>query len=172
MNSLLTHSNISLESFESERPPSIISFATDTSTDTLEAQGIGSLSGRVIYSVGDVPLRAIEGLVIRRQLGKVLSAFPHEDGVVMRDIEIIYDHTLELSRYFAAFSIYQVDSENQFIIRFGCYNAKIRKQALRALLVQIATGQTRHLLRSLVKWPSKEIAIFISEILSCMPDGW
>ena len=162
MNSLLTHSNMSLGSFESER----------TSTDTLQAQGIGTLSGRVIYDVGDIPLRAIENLVIRRQLGKVLSAFPHKDDVVMRDIEVIYDDTLELSRYLVAFNIYQVDSENQFKIRFGCYSAKIRKQALQALLVQIAIGQTRHLLRSLLKWPSKEIAIFISEILSCMPNGW
>jgi hypothetical protein len=172
MNRLLTRSGLSLESFESERSPSIISFATDTSTDTLEAHGIGTLIGRVIYDVGDVPLRAFENLVIRRQLEKVLSAFPHEDDVVMRDIEIIYDHTLELSRYLAAFCIYQVDSENQFIIRFGCYDATIRTRALRALLVQIATGQTRHLLRSLVKWPSTEVAIFISEISSCIPDCW
>jgi hypothetical protein len=112
MNRLLTCSGLSLESFESERPPSIISFATDTSTDTLEAQGIGTLIGRVIYDVGDVPLCAFENLVIRRQLEKVLSVFPHEDNVVMRDIEIIYDHTLELSRYLAAFCIYQVNSEN------------------------------------------------------------
>jgi hypothetical protein len=115
MNSLLTRSGLSLESFESERPPSIISFATDTSIDTLEAQGIGTLSGRVIYEVGDVPLRAFENLVIRRQLGKVLSAFPHEDDVVMRDIEIIYDHTLELSRYLATFRVYQVNSETNLL---------------------------------------------------------
>jgi hypothetical protein len=102
MNNLLTHSNISLQSFESD----------STSTDTLQAHGMGTLSGRVIYDVGDVPLRAIENLVIRRQLGKALSAFPHKDDVVMRNIEAIYDDTLELSRYFATFSIYQVGSEN------------------------------------------------------------
>jgi hypothetical protein len=83
MNGLLTHSNLSLESFESvsQRPPSIVSFVTDTSTDTVQARGIGTLSGRMVYAVGEVALRGIENLAIRRRLGKVISAFPHQDDI-------------------------------------------------------------------------------------------
>lgn len=107
MNGLLTHSNLSFESFDSTplRPPSIISFATNTSTDTVNAQGIGALSGRMIYTFGEVALRGIENLVIRRRLGKAISAFPHDDDAAIEDIETVYDHALELSRYFFQFSI-------------------------------------------------------------------
>ena len=101
MNSLLTLSNLSFESFDpaEQRPSSIISFATDTSTDTVHVQGIGTLSGRLIYAFGDVALRGIENLAIRRRLGKAMKAFPHKDDATTREIEIAYDHTLELSRY-------------------------------------------------------------------------
>jgi hypothetical protein len=102
MNGLLTQSNRSWESFESAspRPPSIVSFATNTSTDTIRVQGIGTLAGRMIFAVGEVALRGIEHLTIRRRLSKVMSAFPRNDEVGISDIETIYDHTLELSRYF------------------------------------------------------------------------
>jgi hypothetical protein len=113
MNGLLTHSNLSLVSFESEsqRPPSIITFATDTSTDTVHAQGIGTLSGRAIYAVGEVMLRGIENLAIRRKIGKVITFFPHQDNIGTSDIEIIYDHTLELSRYSVEFDVYLAGSQ-------------------------------------------------------------
>jgi hypothetical protein len=96
---LFTHANLSVESADtaSQRPPSILSFATDTSTETV--QGIGTVSGRVIYAVGEVALRGIELLAMRRRLGKVISAFPHQDDITTTDIEKIYDDTLEFSRY-------------------------------------------------------------------------
>ncbi|KIM86350.1 hypothetical protein PILCRDRAFT_322932 [Piloderma croceum F 1598] len=157
MNGLLTQSNPSFdsESFKSlpQRPPSILSLTTSTSANTVHISGIGALSGRIIYAVGEVAARGLENLAIRRRLGKITSAFPHQDYIAITDIETIYDHTLELSR-------------------FGLYRAQIRLQALRVLLVQIAMRQTHHLLRGLLKWPSIEIALFISEILTCMPVDW
>jgi hypothetical protein len=173
MNGLLTHSNLSFESVESAvpRPSSILSFATDTSTATVDVQGIGTLSGRMIYAVGEVALRGVENLAIRRRLAKSISAFPHKDDDIIKDIETIYDHAFELSRYFTEFSANQVLKRN-LLFRFGLYRAQVQRQALRVLLIQISTRQTRQLLRSLVKWPSIEIALFISEILTCMPDSW
>jgi hypothetical protein len=114
MNSLLTHSNLSFESFEpsQQRPPSIISFATDTSTYTV--QGIGTLSGRLIYSFGDVALRGIENLAIRRRLGKATKAFPHKDDEATREIETAYDHTLELSRYLFNLVLITMEYQVQF----------------------------------------------------------
>jgi hypothetical protein len=121
MNGLLTHSNLSLESFESasQRPPSIVSFVTDTSTDTVQARGIGTLSGRMVYAVGEVALRGIENLAIRRRLGKVISAFPHQDDIVTSDIDTIYDHTLEFSRYSVEFRVYPVNL-NDMQVRSLC----------------------------------------------------
>jgi hypothetical protein len=43
---------------------------------------------------------------------------------------------------------------------------------LRVLLVQIATRQIRLLIQRLVIWPTVELALFISSILSCMPAEW
>jgi hypothetical protein len=102
MNGLLTQSKLSFESFESvpEQPPSSLSSASSTSTNTLRGRGIGTLSGRMIYAIGEVAVRGLENLAIRRRLGKVMSAFPHQDDIVRSDIETIYDDTLELSRYF------------------------------------------------------------------------
>lgn len=39
-------------------------------------------------------------------------------------------------------------------------------------MTQIGTRQTHHLLQYLVKWPTNEIAIFLKEILACMPMEW
>jgi hypothetical protein len=58
----------------------------------------------MIYAFGEVALRGIESLAIRRKLRKIVSAFPHEDESVAMDIDTIYDHTLELSRYFIDFN--------------------------------------------------------------------
>lgn len=101
MNGLLTHSNLSFESFDSAppRPPSNMSFVTNTSSNTVHVQGIGTLTGRIIYAFGESALRGIENLAIRRRLRKVISVFPHEDESVIKDIDMVYDHTLELSRY-------------------------------------------------------------------------
>jgi hypothetical protein len=112
MNGLLTHSNLSFESVKSAvpRPPSILSFATYTSTNTVDVQGIGTLSGRMIYAVGEVALHGVENLAIRRRLAQSISAFPHEDDDIIKDIERIYDHAFELSRYFIEFSANQVSS--------------------------------------------------------------
>ena len=65
---LLTHSNLSFESVKSSVPqsPLIISFATNTSTDTVDVQGIGTLSGQVRYTVGEVAVHGMENLVIHR----------------------------------------------------------------------------------------------------------
>ena len=131
MNSLPIHSNLSFESFDSvsQRPPSIISFATDTSTDTVHDQGIGTLSGRILYAFGEVTLRGIENLTIRRRLGKVISAYPHQDDIAMRDIETIYDHTLELSRYTIVFNVDRVGSQVRWITQIwslSCTNPTAR----------------------------------------------
>jgi hypothetical protein len=56
--------------------------------------------------------------------------------------------------------------------RPGLYRVHVRKQALRVLLIQIGIRQTRHLLQYLAKWPTIEIALFLSEIMACMPSNW
>lgn len=80
-----------------------MTFVTGTPANTVAVQGIGAVSGRMIYAVGDVALRGIENLVIRRRLRKVISAFPHSDDIGANDIETIYGYALELSRYLIAF---------------------------------------------------------------------
>lgn len=54
----------------------------------------------MIYAFGEVALRGIENIAIRRRLRKVISAFPHKDDIAVSHIETIYDHALEFSRYF------------------------------------------------------------------------
>jgi hypothetical protein len=101
MNGLLNHSNLS---FVSSRPPSVISLPTTTSSDAVEG-GIGTVSGRVVYAVGEAAIRGLENLAIRRKLKIIDSAFPHgNDVVAMKNMETIYSDILELSRSSFAFS--------------------------------------------------------------------
>ena len=56
--------------------------------------------------------------------------------------------------------------------RSGLYRQEVRKQVLKLLLVQIGIRQTHHLIRRLVKWPTVELALFLAELMVCMPHDW
>lgn len=60
--------------------------------------GIGTLSGRAIYAVGEFALRGVDRIAIRRQLKLIESAFPHNDGDEIKNVEQRYDIIFELSR--------------------------------------------------------------------------
>jgi hypothetical protein len=75
----------------------MISLPTTTSSDTVEG-GIGTLSGRAVYAVGEAALRGLENLAIRRKLRSINSAFPHGNVVVTKNMETLYNDVLELSR--------------------------------------------------------------------------
>ncbi|KAL0581068.1 Rho GTPase activating protein [Marasmius crinis-equi] len=110
--------------------------------------GPGSLSARYIYALGKLTLDGYEQIVILRRLLVIRKRFPHrdEDDVPLQ----MYENLLELSRP-------------------GLYSKKLRKQALKLVMMQIATRQTGYLLRSLIRWPLKEIDKVISEFMRCLP---
>lgn len=116
MNGLLTHSNLSLDSF---RAPSIISLSTDSSRNSYisddRVHGIGAISGRAVMAVGQVALRGMEHLAIRRKLRTIKSFFPHYDDLETKDAGLVYDDVLELSRY--VFSHLDFHCQSQ-LIRF------------------------------------------------------
>jgi len=171
MNDLSAHSNPSFEGPESHQTPSIaITVATDTSSDTVS--GLGTLSGRVVFGLGNAVLRGVDNLVVRRRLGIIVSVYPHDDDTAPENIGTLYDDLLELSRCMAMFLSEFVILKNVWWPRCGLYSAQIRKQALRVLLVQIKNRQTCYLIQQLVKWPFIEVALFLSEIIACMPPEW
>jgi hypothetical protein len=49
------------------------------------------------------------------------------------------------------------------------YSSSVRLQALSLVMVQIASMKTSNLVKALVKWPSLEISLFLSEIITCVP---
>jgi hypothetical protein len=55
--------------------------------------------------------------------------------------------------------------------RPGLHGPEFGKQALRLLLKQIASGNTTFL-KALVKWPTVEIGLFLSELMACMHPQW
>lgn len=91
MDGLLIHANLSSVTFQSSEPPSIVSNGTLSET----VQGIGTLSGRAIYAVGESALR----LLISRKLRNITAVF-FNDGIVAttKNMKAIYDDLLELSR--------------------------------------------------------------------------
>jgi hypothetical protein len=70
---------------------------TTTSSNTVEP-GIGTLSGRAVYAVGEAALRRLENLAIRRKLNNINATFPHSNDITIKNIESIYKDVLELSR--------------------------------------------------------------------------
>jgi hypothetical protein len=171
MNDLSPHSNPSFEGPESHRTPSIaITVTTDTSTNTVS--GLGTLSGRVAFGLGKAVIRGADNLVVRRKLGIIMSVYPHDDDTAPENIGTLYDDLLELSRCMAMFLLEFAILKNVWWPRRDFYSAQIRKQALRVLLVQIKNRQTCYLIQHLVKWPSIEVEVFLSEIIACMPPEW
>lgn len=67
--------------------------------------GPGTLSGKALEAFGEVMLRGVENLVIRRQLASLRSIFPHTNDAVIHNIDHIYDNVLELSRFVIEFSV-------------------------------------------------------------------
>ena len=107
MNGLLQHTDLP---FASLRSPSIVSISSSTlasDTSTIEV-GIGTLSGRAIYALGEAALRRIDIIAILKKLRVIKGVFPHRDDVAIPNVEEIYDDVLELSRY--VFIIFVVDS--------------------------------------------------------------
>jgi hypothetical protein len=176
MNGLLQHYELP---FDSVRPPSVMSVPTSmpaSDTYTIEA-GIGTVSGRAIYALGEAALRRIDIIAILNKLRVTKGVFPHGDETTLPNIETIYDDVLELSRYvsivFVVNSLEQCSTrKSEQIYRPGLYGVNFRRQALQMLLAQIGSRQTRHLLLYLVKWPAVEISLFLSEIMACMPSDW
>lgn len=163
-------SSLLLEPFQASRPPTALSGCTEKTESTV--QGLGSHSGRVIYAFGEAALRAIEILIIRRRLNTIASFFPHEDKEV-EDLTAVYDDVLELARCVARFSRVYTSSPYANIHRPGAYPLLIvGKHALRMLLPQVASCQTSRLVEHLSQWPTVEVTLFLSDILTCMPRSW
>ncbi|KAF5388069.1 hypothetical protein D9615_000767 [Tricholomella constricta] len=124
------------------------SFTSSTASSGSTVPGPGSLTGKAILALGKATLRSAEYVLIRRRLNVIASKFPlaDSDASNVRGIEQMYDDLLELSR-------------------LEMYSDTIRDRALRILLVQIGIRQTRHMIKSLKKWPDIEIQLFLTEFL-------
>ena len=175
MNGLLTHSTLSLDSC---RTSSIISLSTGSSGTSYKSEdrvnGIGAISGRAVIAIGQVALRGMEHLAIRRKLRTIKSFFPHDDDLETKDINLMYDDVLELSRHvFFSFGYAGPTMAHSMpISRPGLYSSQVRMPALQVLLDQIVISQTNHLIHRLLVWPTIEISLFVSELLACMPPEW
>lgn len=97
MPGLLTHNNYSIDSVRTSSGLSVTTSNPASDTYTVE-NGIGTLSGRVIYAVGEVALRGIDQLAIHSKLRLIDSIFPHDDNARIKNMESKYDAVLELSR--------------------------------------------------------------------------
>jgi hypothetical protein len=56
--------------------------------------------------------------------------------------------------------------------RRGLYGQRVREKALKIILGQISSGNTRYLIQSIIKWPPYEILLTLIELMACMPLPW
>ena len=84
----------------SDRGPSAVSLPMTYSTDgsnASSANGIGSVTGRVIMSVGELALKGIEVMQIQRRIQSIHTAVVESDGRAKLDSKMCSD-LVELSR--------------------------------------------------------------------------
>ncbi|KAJ7058721.1 hypothetical protein C8F01DRAFT_1255138 [Mycena amicta] len=140
------------------------SYETTSGSSSSTVPGPGELSGKAIKALGRVTIRGIDHFVIQRQLAVISSRFPLTDAAPTttttvnlkeRDAEVreMYLDLLEFSRP-------------------GLYREEVNKKALRLLLVQIALGETLHLIRGLAQWDKLELRLFLSEVLIQLAPLW
>ncbi|KAF9075552.1 hypothetical protein BDP27DRAFT_1315259 [Rhodocollybia butyracea] len=134
----VTPSTLSLDSLASGN-------ATVSSASTFT--GIGSLSGKAIFNVGKLTLKAIEQVIISRRLSAIATHFPHHAGAKLPGLTEMYMDLLELSRP-------------------ELYPESIRIRALQMLVAQIASRSSETLVKVLSNWPVVELCLIIRDIAS------
>ncbi|KAJ7691308.1 hypothetical protein B0H17DRAFT_1063431 [Mycena rosella] len=122
-----------------------------TTTSSSTQWGPGALAGKAILAVGKAVLRGAEYLVISRRLSAIKAIMPCLDDNLSQSwsLQRIFEDLLELSRP-------------------GLYPEAVRVQAMRMILVQIATQKTHHLCLCISQWDvtHAELVNFVSEIVA------
>ncbi|KAK7058493.1 hypothetical protein VNI00_002127 [Paramarasmius palmivorus] len=125
------------------------SFFTDIESSQI-VDGPGAISARYIETLGKVALKGIDFLVDYAKLRITRKYFPHSRDDAPDEV---YDNLLEFCRP-------------------GLYHRRIRHQALRVVMIQIAMRRTTKLLRRLLRWPLEQLKEVLLEISSCLDGQW
>ncbi|KAF8205950.1 hypothetical protein K438DRAFT_2092122 [Mycena galopus ATCC 62051] len=137
-----------LEILPCSRPPSPLSYAESnsqrTTIDTSTVWGPGTLSGRALLTLGEVAIRGISNLIIRRRLAAICLRVPSLNRSMCDDL-------LELCRP-------------------KMYPKWIGKEAVRLISAQICLHSKYYVLVvALCKWPQEEARLIILELIRSLP---
>ncbi|KAJ6584130.1 hypothetical protein DFH09DRAFT_266964 [Mycena vulgaris] len=110
-----------------------------TTTDTSTVWGPGTLSGRALLALGEVTIRGIDALLIRRRLATIRLRAPALTNSMCDDL-------LELCRP-------------------GMYSLRIQSEALRLSAQICVDSKYSKLVLSLCKWPQQEARMIILELI-------
>ncbi|KAF5384538.1 hypothetical protein D9757_006445 [Collybiopsis confluens] len=132
-------SSLSLRETVTSRGYSLLSFST--------FDGLGSSTGKAIFTVGKLTLKGIEQLIISRRLASISAQFPHLDIDNIPKLHSMYMDLLEFSR-------------------IDMYSHSTRTRAIQILMRQIARRRTTSLAVALSTWSVVEVKLLISEIIS------
>ncbi|KAJ6584131.1 hypothetical protein DFH09DRAFT_1275142 [Mycena vulgaris] len=119
-----------------------------TFTDTSTVWGPGTLSGRAILALGEVTIRGIDAILIRRKISAIRQRAP---GILSN---ALCNDLVELCRP-------------------ALYPARIAKEAIRLAVVQICGGPefSRHLMVVILcKWPRQETRLILFELIRALSE--
>ncbi|PSS37283.1 hypothetical protein PHLCEN_2v876 [Hermanssonia centrifuga] len=128
-----------------------LSISEGTITSGTTAVGIGSSSGRVIMSLGELTLRGMRSLNLRVKLRNISVQLSQADEIKVPDET--YNVLLELQRT-------------------GLYSNAIRFAAWDIILREMEQLRTEALIRAILRWPWIEIQIFIRQLELSRLSGW
>ncbi|KAJ7134891.1 hypothetical protein C8R44DRAFT_771742 [Mycena epipterygia] len=123
-----------------------------TTTDTSTVWGPGTVSGRALLALGEVTIRGIDALLIRRRLATIRLRSPALSASMCDDL-------LELCRP-------------------AMYSPRIQKEAVRLVLTQICVDlKYSMLVLALCKWPEREAYLILHVLMANLseplhPSGW
>ncbi|TCD61994.1 hypothetical protein EIP91_007634 [Steccherinum ochraceum] len=114
--------------------------------------GLGSVTGRALLSVGEFALKGFEVVHIQRRIRHILAAVVESEGKGNLDGKM-YSDLLELSRQ-------------------GMYSMAVKKKAWGSILLLIAAGNIEKLIEHVLKWRDADLKVFLEDLLKFLPRGW
>ncbi|KAF7290204.1 hypothetical protein MIND_01333900 [Mycena indigotica] len=131
---------------------SLSSLSLYTSTSNSTSWGPGALAGKAIKALGKSTVRGVEHVVIKRRMATICANLPQVDNypdLLARPgfWQELFNDVLELSRP-------------------GLYDDQIHLSAMRIILAQIGSYQTKHLIHCLSGWLLDDLMQFLTNITS------
>ncbi|KAG6910814.1 hypothetical protein DXG01_007703 [Tephrocybe rancida] len=138
------HRSTTLRSLDSN-----VTSSSDTTSSGYTARGIGSISGRAIYAIGELALQGVENLAVLGRIYYIADMLPNARAMDLKEVERLYKDLFEFSRQ-------------------DLYLGPVRNLAFKILFRRICSRETDYLVRCVNKQQSKRRKKLLEELVTSL----